>query len=62
MAEFKPLEHTVAVMIREFNGGTSKHRTASDLAKAIISEVRNYEHNAETVRNAIASVMMKGSV
>lgn len=43
MTAFRPIELIVAEMVRDFNAGNSKHRTATLLASDIIKEVRDYD-------------------
>lgn len=41
MTAIKPVQITVAELIRDFNGGSSKFRTASALAEHIVEVVRS---------------------
>lgn len=43
MTAIKPIQPIVAQLIREFNAGMSKTRTATDLADEIINQVRLHD-------------------
>jgi hypothetical protein len=48
MTAIKPIQITVAELIRDFNAGHSKFRTATALADEIVSTVREHDRTCDT--------------